>query len=161
MQPIMLATDGSPSAKAATAEAIELAARFDARLLVTCVVHTTTPAYGYYGYAEISAELKRDQEQRIEEVFADVADQAAAAGVESELLKLDGLPGDEICAAAKSANVRMIVLGAHGWGRVGRMLHGSVSTHVLHHAAVPVLVVQGPKDVVDADEVVNVTGVAV
>ncbi|HEY5099822.1 MAG TPA: universal stress protein, partial [Gaiellaceae bacterium] len=39
--------------------------------------------------------------------------------------------------------VRLIVVGAHGWGRVGRVIHGSVSEYVLHHADAPVLVVAG------------------
>ena len=37
----------------------------------------------------------------------------------------------------------MIVLGAHGWGTVKRILFGSVSTAVLHHASCPVLIVRG------------------
>jgi hypothetical protein len=35
----------------------------------------------------------------------------------------------------------MVVVGAHGWGSVGRVLHGSVSTAVVHEARCPVLVV--------------------
>jgi nucleotide-binding universal stress UspA family protein len=50
---------------------------------------------------------------------------------------------DEICAAAEEAGAGMIVLGAHGWGAVRRMLFGSVSSAVLHHASCPVLVVPG------------------
>ena len=161
MQPIILATDGSPSAQAATNEAIELAAQFGAPLLVTCVVHESVPAYGYYGYAEISVELRRAQKERIQEVFAAVSEQARSAGVDSELVECDGLPGEEICRAAADANARMIVLGAHGWGRMGRLIHGSVSTYVLHHASVPVLVVQGPARDGEPTEAEGVSGAAV
>ncbi len=161
MQPIMLATDGSPSAQEATREAIDLAAQYGAPLLVTCVAHETTPAYGYYGYAELSVDLRQEQEKRIHEVFAVVAEQAEQAGVACRLVKLDGLPGERICKAAADAQARMIVLGAHGWGRVGRLLHGSVSTYVLHHAAMPVLVVQGPKEPDAANDPESVSGAAV
>ena len=44
---------------------------------------------------------------------------------------------------AAEHDVRLVVIGAHGWGRLGRFLHGSVSTYVLHHATTPVLVVHG------------------
>ena len=51
MKPIMLATDGSPSAEAATCQAIELAQAFHAPLLVVSVAHVSLPVYGaYYGY---------------------------------------------------------------------------------------------------------------
>lgn len=152
MQPIMLATDGSPSAEAATSEAIELAAQFDAPLVVVCVLQDPTPAYGYYGYAEIASELRRGQEQRIQEVYAAVAEQAESAGVDCRLLQLEGQPGERICRAAADRNARMVVLGAHGWGRLGRLIHGSVSTYVLHHASMPVLVVQSTEAEVPAHQ---------
>jgi hypothetical protein len=35
----------------------------------------------------------------------------------------------------------LILLGSHGWGAMRRVVFGSVSTSVLHHARRPVLVV--------------------
>ena len=46
MKPILLATDGSPSAEAATAEALALARSLDVPLVVASVAHETTPMYG-------------------------------------------------------------------------------------------------------------------
>lgn len=143
MKPIMLATDGSPSAEAATQEAIGLAKSLGAPLLVACVAYETTPFYAYYGYAELMAEMKTAQKENVKKVFAAVKEQASAASVECDTVALDGLPGEQICEAARSHNARLVVIGAHGWGRVGRMIHGSVSTYVLHHAGTPVLVVPG------------------
>src|SRR5690242_21688292 len=37
----------------------------------------------------------------------------------------------------------MIVVGAHGWGPLGRVLHGSVSGSLLDDPPCPVLVVRG------------------
>src|SRR5947208_13257043 len=48
MKPILLATDGSPSAEAATREAIDLANAFHAPLVVVAVAQTVLPAYGAY-----------------------------------------------------------------------------------------------------------------
>jgi hypothetical protein len=48
------------------------------------------------------------------------------------------------------------VVGAHGWDRIGRLIHGSVSTYALHHAPCPVLVVH-EHEVTGADEPVQRT----
>ena len=143
MKPLMLATDGSPSAEEATGEAIDLAARLQLPLLAVSVAHDSTPGYGYYGYAEIAAELRKIELDRIDGVLAAVRARAEEAGVEVETLALDGLAGRELCRIAAEHDVRLVVIGAHGWGRLGRFIHGSVSTYVLHHSTTPVLVVHG------------------
>jgi nucleotide-binding universal stress UspA family protein len=152
MKPIMLATDGSPSAQAATAEAIGLAQALDVPLVVASVAHDTTPMYGgYYGSPEIAAELRKVQLDHVAEVLAAVAQQATDAGVPCTTLSLEGLRGQVLCSAARDRDARLLVVGAHGWDRIGRLIHGSVSTYVLHHAACPVLVVHG-NDVPREDE---------
>ena len=145
MKSIMLATDGSPSAEDATREAIELAKELHAPLTVVSVAHAELPFIGYYGYAytDVISELRTVAREHVERVLATVRERAAAAGVAGETAALQGMPGEEICKAARERDVRLIVIGAHGWGRMGRMIHGSVSEYVLHHAEEPVLVVAG------------------
>jgi nucleotide-binding universal stress UspA family protein len=160
MRPIMLATDGSPSAETATHEAIDLAQRLELPLVVACVAHDPTPTYGYYGYAEIASELRKIQRDRIAELFADVKHRAADAGVDCEAVTLEGLIGEQLCKLARDRNARLIVIGAHGWGRVGRMIHGSVSTYVLHHASTPVLIVHATDESPLADGLAVEAGAA-
>jgi nucleotide-binding universal stress UspA family protein len=144
MKPILLATDGSPCAEGATLEAIELARAFDAPLLVATVVHVALPAYGsYYGYGEIAADLQRAELERVTDVLATIEARVKSAGVRCETIALNGLVAAEICRVALEREARLVVIGAHGWGRLGRIVHGSVSTAVLHDAPCPVLVVQG------------------
>lgn len=145
MKPIMLATDGSPSAQAATAEAIGLAQALNVPLVVASVAHESTPMYGggYYGFPEITAELRKTQFEHVAEVLATVEQQATDAGVPCTTLSLDGQRGQVLCSAARDRDARLLVVGAHGWDRIGRLIHGSVSTYVLHHATCPVLVVHG------------------
>jgi nucleotide-binding universal stress UspA family protein len=144
MKPILLATDGSPSAEAATLEAIELAQAFDAPLLVVSVAHVVMPAYGgYYGYGEIAGDMHKAELKHVGEVLAATEARVEEAGVPCETIPLDGIAADEICRVAREHEARLVVVGAHGWGRVGRMIHGSVSTAVLHDASCPVLVVHG------------------
>jgi nucleotide-binding universal stress UspA family protein len=144
MKPILLATDGSPSAEAATLEAIELARAFDASLLIASVAQLTAPAYGgYYGYAEVAVGLHKAEIGRVAEVLATAKARVDAAGVRCETIALDGIASDEICRLALEGEARLVVVGAHGWGWLGRIIHGSVSTRVLHEAPCPVLVVHG------------------
>jgi nucleotide-binding universal stress UspA family protein len=145
MRPVMLATDGSASAEAATQEAIELAHAFDAPLVVLAVAHASVPAYGagYVGYGDLVAELRNTEIAHVEDVLARTRARATEAGVRCETVALEGMPGDEICREAARREPRLVIVGAHGWGRFGRIVHGSVSTHVLHHAPCPVLVVRG------------------
>jgi Universal stress protein UspA and related nucleotide-binding proteins len=144
MKPILLATDGSPSAEDATLEAIELARAFDAPLLVVSVAHLVLPAYGgYYGYGEIAADLHKAETEHVDEVLAATKARVEAASVPCETIALDGPAVEAICSVARERDARLVVVGAHGWGRLGRMIHGSVSTGVLHDAPCPVLVVHG------------------
>jgi nucleotide-binding universal stress UspA family protein len=151
MKPILLATDGSPSAEAATLEAIELARAFGTTLLVASVAHLVLPAYGgYYGYGEIAADLHKVETEHVVGVLAQTKQRVEAAGVRCDTIALDGTAAEEICRTAGDHDARLVVIGAHGWGRLGRMIHGSVSTAVLHDAPCPVLVVHGADQPVDA-----------
>jgi nucleotide-binding universal stress UspA family protein len=140
MKPILLATDGSPSAAEATREAIELARTLGAPLLAASVEHVTTVAYGYYGYADVYSELRKTAAEHAATVLEDVAARAGEVGVDCETVQLDGPIVEQICELARKRHAGMIVLGAHGWGAIRRVVFGSVSLGVLHEAPCPVLV---------------------
>jgi nucleotide-binding universal stress UspA family protein len=140
MKPILLATDGSPSAAEATREAIELARALGAPLVAAAVEHVTVPSYGYYGYGEVVSELRKAEHDHVYQVLEEVAKRAAEAGVDCETVALDGPVVEEICRLAAKRRAAMIVLGAHGWGAIKRLVFGSVSLGVLHDAPCPVLV---------------------
>lgn len=148
MKPILLATDGSPSAEGATCEAIALAERLHAPLVATAVEHVDAGAYGGYygfGYAEMYSELKKGAHGQVEAALAKVAGRAKEAGVDCETVILDGPVVEEICKLAERKKPEMLVVGAHGWGPVKRFLFGSVSLGVLHDAPCPVLVARDGK----------------
>jgi nucleotide-binding universal stress UspA family protein len=145
-RPILLATDGSPSAAEAQREALELARLFGVTLLVIAVEHVTLPAVGYsgYGYSNVVAELTESERHRVEQLLASVAETAEAAGVHCLTFAADGFPVEEICRVARDRDAQLIVVGSHGWGAARRLLSGSVSTGLVHTAPCPVLVVRGP-----------------
>jgi nucleotide-binding universal stress UspA family protein len=143
-RPILLATDGSPSAAEAQKEAFELASRLDVPLLVVAVEHAVLPAYGYagYGYSNVVAELTEAERHRIEKLLASVAEAAEQAGLHCSTAAADGIPVDEICRKASEFDAQLIVVGSHGWGAARRLFSGSVSTGLVHQAPCPVLVVR-------------------
>ena len=141
MQPVLLATDGSPTAEKATETAIELAKLLGTELVVVTV---WTIPYTMTGLAPapISGELAELNEDEARKLVIEVAARAEEAGVEARTQVLRGIPVEEICAAAKTYVPRFLVVGSHGWGVVKRAVFGSVSTGVLHRATCPVLVVR-------------------
>ncbi|HVU79117.1 MAG TPA: universal stress protein [Gaiellaceae bacterium] len=143
MRPILLATDGSPSARAATEEAITLAGELGAPLIAATVEHQPSLAYYGYGTAELYDELKKQAGGQATKTLAEVASLAAAAGVDCETVDLDGVVVVEaLCELARQREPELLVVGAHGWGAVKRALFGSVSLGLLHEAPCPVLVVR-------------------
>jgi nucleotide-binding universal stress UspA family protein len=146
MKTILLATDGSPSAELATGEAIALAAATGWPLRIVTVWNV--PIQTGYGYEPMALppDLAEVEEDHARELAAAAAARAVAAGLDATFELREGSPAEEICAAAAATRAALIVIGAHGWGAFKRFLFGSVSTHVMHAAPCPVLVVRADEN---------------
>jgi nucleotide-binding universal stress UspA family protein len=143
MNTILLATDGSPSAQNATATAIELAADTGWHLKVVSVWSFRSLVFGEIP-ADAWKRIEDTEREHAENVVEEALEAARAQGIEADGAVLQGDPVSEICEAARGAT--LVVVGAHGWGSVRRLVFGSVSSAVLHHAPCPVLVVRGGGD---------------
>jgi len=134
---ILLATDLSSASEAATEQALELARDLGARLLAVSVIDTTT---------RLPRETllpRMDQRRAAREASAQaLVMRGRAAGVGVEFLVWDGEPGPSIVDAAASEQADLVIVGSHGRGRVGRIVLGSVSEHLVRNAPCPVLVVR-------------------
>ncbi|CBJ42825.1 universal stress protein [Ralstonia solanacearum] len=143
---ILVAVDGSPTSDRALAEAIGLARRLDAELVVAHVVDNSFIRYDV-GYLDVGGfmELLREQGKQI---VASGLDQAKKAGVRARTLLVDdplasfdvGLAVEE---AAREAGAQLLVLGTHGRRGVRRLLLGSVAESVARQSRLPVLLVRG------------------
>ncbi|HYU17741.1 MAG TPA: universal stress protein [Chloroflexota bacterium] len=76
--------------------------------------------------------------------LVDLADELRASGIEVECpvsrVYHDDVPHG-ICEAAEVMGADLIVMSTHGYGGLGRWLHGSVADAVLRQASVPVMLV--------------------
>jgi len=149
MQPILVATDGSPAATEAAEKAIELAQALDAPLVLATVWQVSYEPIGI-GFSPVIPDLDAVGSKEAQEIVDRAAAPVRAAGLAHETLVRRGSPAQEICAIADAEDAQLIVLGSHGWGAMRRAIFGSVSTSVLHHAGRPVLVVP-PSPAHDAD----------
>lgn len=64
-----------------------------------------------------------------------------AAGIEADYHEVNNYPTEAILDAVEAQEADLVVVGSRGEGTAKRLLHGSVSTNVMHHAPCAVLVV--------------------
>jgi nucleotide-binding universal stress UspA family protein len=92
---------------------------------------------------------ERSTEAMISDAEAEVAATVADLDAEATARVVTGDPGPTLCRIADEDDDDLLVVGSHGSGFLKRVVLGSVSHHVLHHATCPVLVV--PASVDDAN----------
>ncbi len=142
---ILVGTDGSETAHAALARAIELAAGLRARLHIVM-------AYGPVSDARLrdeTAQAPRDVQREVnphEDVVAlleRAQAEAASGGVtDVETFARVGDAADAIVDVAEEQHCDLIVVGNKGMTGAKRFLLGSVPNKVSHHAPCSVLIVR-------------------
>lgn len=134
---ILLATDGSEDAALAARAAIDLSGKTGAELHV---VH----AWQSVPSARFESFIRARLEQEAEELLAEQEKLVEAGGGKIAGTHLRrGSAVDEILDLAEELEVELIVMGSRGMGPVKRLVMGSVSEGVVHHARCPVLVLRG------------------
>ena len=145
MARILLATDGSPSAAKAVDEAVRLVRATGWPLTIVTAWHLPATGFAYDPLVAVpeAIDAVRDSARKALDAAAATA---RAAGIEPDTELLEGAPADQVCELAERCGATLVVMGSHGWGPVHRLLFGSVSAAVLHHAPCPVLVVRRADD---------------
>jgi nucleotide-binding universal stress UspA family protein len=149
---ILFATDGAKQSDAAS-EMLRMFALSDGdEIKIVSVVDMAVPmAIDIYGgylpdtnelektARENAAKLLDQTEARIKSYFGD-----KNLMISSEVLF--GSPESRIVETAEAIHPDIIVLGSHGYSRWERLLLGSVSDSVVHHAPCSVLIVRTPAE---------------
>jgi nucleotide-binding universal stress UspA family protein len=137
MNTILIATDGSPVARAAVERGLDLAEDVHADVVFLAVRRPPVPVFGDpYWQTSITNELGR-----LRPALAAAVAEAEARGIDADYDLLEGDAAEEILRLARSRDVDLIVIGSRGLGAVKSAILGSVSKRVLHEAERPVLVV--------------------
>jgi nucleotide-binding universal stress UspA family protein len=133
-RPIVVGYDGSDGAKAALAEAIEMASALDTELVIS------------YGY-EVSrlggevADLAAALRETGEKLTAEGAERARNAGLATREVIREGDPAHVLAELGEELRAMAIVVGTRGERPILGAILGSLSHKLLHVAKVPVLVV--------------------
>ncbi|MDD0811139.1 universal stress protein [Curvibacter sp. RS43] len=80
--------------------------------------------------------------EEAEKVLAPVTKFLARHGIAPERASKVGQPGEAIAKFAEAGKFDLVVMGSHGHSSLGNLVMGSVSTQVLAHCKVPVLLVR-------------------
>ena len=141
MAGIIVGVDGSDSSRRALGWAMREAASHQLPLTVISVHQDPArPATGIYWGVHSENNFKTELARKALQQFVDsVASETGEMVPEVTLSVTTGEVAEELIKATHDAD--MVVLGSRGSGGFNRLLLGSVSSQVVHHAACPVVVV--------------------
>jgi universal stress protein A len=142
---ILVATDLSPASVPAVEEAMGLASKEGANLIIAHVYEPPTPTgVSPEGYVPPNVYDEWDETLRNEALLGlqPLVEKARQQGLAAEPLVLRGVPYAAIAEAARSVGADLVVLGTHGRTGVQRLLLGSVAAKVISTAPCPVLTVR-------------------
>ena len=137
MDRIVVGVDGSESSKSALAWALDEATLRDATLEL---VHVYAPPMAYEGISSPvqAEELIQGPRRAAETLVKELADGIDAVPVETHALEDASAPR---ALVEHAAGATMLVVSARGLGPFRRLLLGSVSSNVAHHATCPVVII--------------------
>jgi nucleotide-binding universal stress UspA family protein len=156
-QKILIALDLSESGETVFNDAVSLASKYEANLLL---LHVLSPEEDYSPLPippnladiypaqgnDLTLDFWRQQWEEFEQkgvaMLQKKAHQAGEQGVKGEYRQIYGHAAKTICKVAREENVDLIVIGRRGRSGLGELFLGSVSNYVLHHAPCSVLIVQ-------------------
>ena len=153
---ILVAMDQSLQANAIFEQALNMAQPSGGSLIILHGLHPESEVKTDYligvatlGDVGLYGQRRRRQHEQIQKRIADTqswlrgyCQEASAQGISAELSYPVGEPGAEICEAARTHQVDLIIMGRRGRQGLTEKVLGSVSNYVIHHAPCAVLIVQ-------------------
>ena len=145
---VILATDGTQQSEAAIESTKNLNLNEGDEITVISVVDMALPLSVdlYAGYLstteEIEVAVKESSEKLLQTTANKLKEILAERKVSILTELLNGSPESRIVEKAEEIEADLIIVGSHGYNRWERLLLGSVSDSVIHHAPCSVLVVR-------------------
>ena len=141
-QNILVAIDGSQTARQALQAATGLADALNSRLTIIAVA-PQVPSFAYRSGIDVRA-LEREATEETNKILREAVEALPQDLPVTTVLK-QGSAGERIVEQVESGEHDLLVMGSRGRGRVATNLLGSVGAHVHYHARVPMLVIH-PED---------------
>jgi nucleotide-binding universal stress UspA family protein len=147
MQQIIVAYDGTESAKRALERAADVAKAFDAKVIVTSVaelLHSGPRAdqqFELHSRPTSEPEIHRDSLADHEAQLADATAFFAERGIEAESVAVSGDPASAIVSLAERRNADLLVVGTREAGLTERVVHHSVSQRIAKKVQCDLLIV--------------------
>lgn len=149
---ILFATDGAKQSDAAAEMLRHFALSDGDEIKIVSVVDMAVPmAIDIYGgYLPDTSELEKTARENAAKLLERTEERIRGhfkgknLDISSEILF--GSPESRIVETAEATHPDVIVLGSHGYSRWERLLLGSVSDSVVHHAPCSVLIVRTPSE---------------
>jgi nucleotide-binding universal stress UspA family protein len=137
---ILVAVDGSPISAAAFRAALQQALAWNTKLHVVYVIETGL----FKGIpADNNVELLYSMLQNEgKNVVDNLISDAERAGIVPVIHYEQGHAGEAIVSVSKDVEADLIVIGPHGKSEIDRILLGSVTSFVIAHSSISVLVVR-------------------
>ena len=147
---VLIGTDGSTFSQVSVKKLCQLIADAkDVEIKIVSVYSMVIPLDNFTPSAEYSEKLEKAQKAQAESAVEKDAETIRRCLPDSNLdLTTEihiGSPPQVIIETAKEWNADLIVMGSHGRGFWKRMMLGSVSDAVVHHAPCSVLVIRDSK----------------
>lgn len=138
---ILLATDGSEDAAQATTAAVDIAKRSGSELHL---IHVWHDVHTHRVHAFVKKELQRQGREILDQEVQRIGEMGGAV-TQSHLR--EGRTFEEVIKLGDELDAGLLLVGSHGYRGLRRMLMGSQSEDIVHHADRPVLVVRGGESV--------------
>jgi nucleotide-binding universal stress UspA family protein len=150
MMKILIATDGSDYSKAAIYMLANVVANPEtaAFKIVSAVEFSTMlPSNGFIPisagyYNDLQRSLREQATLSVKQAETEIRSLFPGGLLDVTTEVLDGSPPRVIVETAENWEADLIVIGSHGYGFWSRVMLGSVSNSVMHHAPCSVLVVR-------------------
>lgn len=135
---VLLPVDGSKYSDEAAERAIKLTKDFGGELTILTVVDIDPELFA------IAPDVADQVEMGAKRIVDETKTLAEKAGIDAEMVLVEGRPYEQIITVAKDIGATMICMGSHGRTGIGRLMMGSVTERVIGDATTPVLVVKTP-----------------
>jgi nucleotide-binding universal stress UspA family protein len=138
---VAVGTDGSDRAAKAVAFAIDMARRYEARLIAISSYHPVSESQLQKEQEEAPQEIQWsiNPTEEVDDILSSVESRALEAGVEVTTVASQGDPADVLIKHAEEQDADVLVVGNRG---MQRRLLGSVPNKVTHKARCTVVVVK-------------------